>query len=67
MSPRGTTTCPAGAACARRCRAEAGHEVKAIDCLPLRVGWKQLYEEIKAFKPHVIGCGRIMRSTPTRR
>ena len=58
--------------CGGRClrsprRAEAGHEVKAINCLPLRMGWKSLYEEIKAFKPHVIGCGGIMRSTPTRR
>ena len=37
-------------------RAE-GHEVKAIDCLPIRMGWRTLYEEIKDFKPDVIGCG----------
>ena len=44
---------PALAAVAR----EAGQEVRAIDCLPIRKGWKTLYEEIKAFKPDVIGCG----------
>ncbi len=44
---------PALAAVARR----DGHEVKVLDCLPMRMGWKSLYNEIKDFKPHVIGCG----------
>jgi len=34
-----------------------GHEVKVIDCLPLRMGWKTLYEEVRSFKPELIGCG----------
>ena len=38
---------PALAAVAR----EEGHEVKAIDCLPIRMGWRTLYEEVKDFKP----------------
>ena len=37
-------------------RAE-GHEVKVIDCMPLHIGWRSLYDEVKAFQPHVIGCG----------
>ena len=44
---------PALAAVARA----AGHEVRAIDCLPLKMGWRSLFEEIKAYKPDVIGCG----------
>ena len=42
---------PALAAVAR----EQGHEVRAIDCLPLRMGWRTLHDEIKAFQPHVVG------------
>jgi len=34
-----------------------GYEIKVIDCMPLHIGWRSLYEEVKAFKPHVIGCG----------
>ena len=37
-------------------RAE-GHEVKVVDCMPLHVGWRSLYDEVRSFKPHVIGCG----------
>ena len=37
-------------------RAE-GHEVKVIDCMPLHIGWRSLYHEVRDFKPHVIGCG----------
>ncbi|MDG1478082.1 MAG: radical SAM protein [Myxococcota bacterium] len=37
-------------------RAE-GHQVKVIDCMPLHVGWKSLYDQVRDFKPHVIGCG----------
>ena len=44
---------PALAAVARR----DGHEVKVLDCLPMRMGWKTLHQEIKDFKPDVIGCG----------
>ena len=44
---------PALAAVARR----DGHEVKVLDCLPLRMGWRTLYREIKDFGPDVIGCG----------
>ena len=35
----------------------AGHDVRVIDCMPLKMGWKSLYDEVKDFKPHVIGCG----------
>ena len=35
----------------------AGHDVRVIDCMPLKLGWKSLYQEVKDFKPHVIGCG----------
>jgi len=37
-------------------RAE-GHEVKVVDCMPLHIGWRSLYHEVRDFKPHVIGCG----------
>ena len=36
---------------------QRGDEIKVIDCMPLHVGWRTLYDEVKAFKPHVIGCG----------
>ena len=44
---------PALAAVAR----QAGHEVKVLDCMPSHVGWRSLFDEVRAFKPHVIGCG----------
>ena len=36
---------------------EAGHEVKVLDCMPAHVGWRTLHQEIKDFRPHVVGCG----------
>ena len=44
---------PALAAVARK----RGDEIKVVDCMPLHVGWKSLYDEIRSFRPHVIGCG----------
>ena len=44
---------PALAAVAKK----RGDEIKVIDCMPLHIGWRTLYDEIKDFKPHVIGCG----------
>jgi anaerobic magnesium-protoporphyrin IX monomethyl ester cyclase len=37
-------------------RAE-GHQVKVIDCMPLHIGWKSLYDQVRDYRPHVIGCG----------
>ena len=37
-------------------RAE-GHEIKVVDCMPLHIGWRSLYDIVKDYKPHVIGCG----------
>ncbi len=37
-------------------RAE-GHEIKVVDCMPLHIGWKSLYDIVKDYRPHVIGCG----------
>ena len=34
-----------------------GYDVKVIDCMPLHIGWRSLYDEVKAYKPDVIGCG----------
>ena len=36
---------------------QQGHDIKVIDCMPLHIGWRTLYDEIADFKPHVIGCG----------
>jgi anaerobic magnesium-protoporphyrin IX monomethyl ester cyclase len=36
---------------------QAGHEVKILDCMPLHIGWRSLYDEVKDFKPDIIGCG----------
>ncbi|HJN72730.1 MAG TPA: radical SAM protein [Myxococcota bacterium] len=44
---------PALAAVAR----DAGHEVEVIDCMPLHVGWRSLFDEVRDFAPDVIGCG----------
>jgi anaerobic magnesium-protoporphyrin IX monomethyl ester cyclase len=44
---------PALAAVARR----DGHEIKVLDCLPICMGWRTLHDEIKAFRPEIIGCG----------
>jgi anaerobic magnesium-protoporphyrin IX monomethyl ester cyclase len=44
---------PALAAVAR----EQGHEIKVVDCMPLHIGWRSLFDEVRSFKPHVIGCG----------
>ena len=57
MSLRETTTW-----CSRRClrsppRGRPDTRSRPSTGSPLRMGWKSLYEEIKAFKPHVIGCG----------
>ena len=38
-------------------RAEPGIEVHVIDCMPLHIGWRSLYDEVKAFRPHLIGSG----------
>ena len=37
-------------------RAE-GHEVRVLDCMPTHTGWRSLYDEVKDFRPDVIGCG----------
>ncbi|MEL6344433.1 MAG: radical SAM protein [Myxococcota bacterium] len=37
-------------------RAE-GHDVRVLDCMPLHIGWRSLFDEVRDFKPHVIGCG----------
>lgn len=37
-------------------RAE-GHEIKVVDCMPLHIGWKSLFDVVKDYRPHVIGCG----------
>jgi anaerobic magnesium-protoporphyrin IX monomethyl ester cyclase len=44
---------PALAAVAR----QDGHEVKVIDCLPVRMGWRTLHQEIADYQPDIIGCG----------
>ncbi|MDP6932295.1 MAG: radical SAM protein, partial [Myxococcota bacterium] len=44
---------PALAAVAR----QAGHQVKVLDCMPLRMGWRSLFDEVRDFRPDVIGCG----------
>ncbi len=36
---------------------QEGHEVEVLDCMPEHVGWKSLYDRVRDFKPHVIGCG----------
>lgn len=36
---------------------EAGIEVKVIDCMPEKVGWKTLGERIRAYKPDVVAAG----------
>ncbi len=36
---------------------EAGHEVRILDCMPLHVGWRSLYDQVRDFKPDLIGCG----------
>jgi len=37
-------------------RAE-GHEVVVLDCMPTHTGWRSLFDRIREFDPHVIGCG----------
>lgn len=37
-------------------RAE-GHEVRVLDCMPTHTGWRSLFDEVKDFRPDVIGCG----------
>jgi anaerobic magnesium-protoporphyrin IX monomethyl ester cyclase len=44
---------PALAAVAR----DEGHDVKVIDCMPTHTGWRSLYDQVRDFKPHVIGSG----------
>ncbi len=44
---------PALAAIAR----EEGHEVRVVDCMPLRIGWRSLYHLVRDWRPHVVGCG----------
>ena len=44
---------PALAAVAR----EEGHDVRVIDCMPMHVGWRTLHDQIREYRPHVIGCG----------
>ncbi len=36
---------------------DAGHEVRILDCMPMHVGWRSLYDQVKDFEPDVIGCG----------
>jgi len=36
---------------------ENGIEVKIIDCLPIKLGWKSLAERIREEKPDVVGVG----------
>lgn len=35
----------------------AGIEVKIIDCMPLRIGWKSLYKLVEEEKPQIVGVG----------
>lgn len=35
----------------------AGHELRVIDCLPLRMGWRSLETAIREIAPDLVGCG----------
>ena len=35
----------------------AGHDVRLIDCSPMKLGWKSLAREISAFRPDAVGVG----------
>ena len=35
----------------------SGHEVKAVDCMPERIGWRSLEALIRKFKPNVVAAG----------
>ena len=35
----------------------AGHDVRVLDCMPEKVGWRSLHREIETWRPDVIGCG----------
>ena len=32
---------------------DAGHEVRILDCMPMHVGWRSLYDQVKDFEPDV--------------
>jgi anaerobic magnesium-protoporphyrin IX monomethyl ester cyclase len=36
---------------------EEGHDVRVVDCMPMKIGWKSLFELVREFQPHVVGCG----------
>ncbi|MCP4809366.1 MAG: radical SAM protein [Proteobacteria bacterium] len=36
---------------------DEGHEVRIVDCMPLHVGWRSLFDIIRDYAPDVIGCG----------
>lgn len=36
---------------------DAGHEVRLIDCSPVKMGWKSLAREIERERPDVVGVG----------
>lgn len=36
---------------------QAGHEVKLIDCSPMKIGWKSLEEHIRRHAPDAVGVG----------
>ncbi len=36
---------------------DEAHDVRVIDCMPLHIGWRSLFQKIRDFKPEVIGCG----------
>jgi hypothetical protein len=36
---------------------EGGIEVKVLDCMPLRMGWKTLAQEVRDFRPHIVAIG----------
>lgn len=36
---------------------EAGFEVRVLDCMPQRIGWRSLADQIRSFRPHVVAAG----------
>ena len=34
-----------------------GMDVRVLDCMPLKLGWRSLAEAVRRFDPQVVGCG----------
>jgi anaerobic magnesium-protoporphyrin IX monomethyl ester cyclase len=48
---------PQGLACLAAVLRAEGHEVRVLDCLPLRMGWQSLARALREARPDIVGCG----------